>query len=145
TQIVVKMHEFSTAQAILNTILDAAKRYDSEKILQVNLEIGEFTLLNYSQLKFAIKTLSEGTIAEGVKVKIKTIKGKIKCNNCGYEGSKKVEETDHFMISFSPFTCPKCGSPNTDIIGGRETNIKDIKLKLKTAHSVNKTPFNNPC
>lgn len=126
------MHEFSTAQAILNTILDAAKSYPVEKIIQIKLEIGEFTLLNHAQLRFALKTISKGTPAEGAKILIKTLKGKIKCSDCGYEGELESLPPHSYVISFSPFQCPKCGSPDTDILGGRETNIKDIKLKLKT-------------
>jgi hydrogenase nickel incorporation protein HypA/HybF len=129
------MHEFSTAQGIMSMILSTANRYQVEKIIQINLEIGEFTLLNHYQLRFSLKTLSKGTIAERAKINIKTIKGNLKCKNCGYQGYREVKEEDHLMISFSPFTCPKCDSPNTDIIGGREINIKDIKLKLKKTNN----------
>ncbi|MHA1410123.1 MAG: hydrogenase maturation nickel metallochaperone HypA [Candidatus Odinarchaeia archaeon] len=125
------MHEFSTAEMIINTVLASASDYNVEKILQINLEIGEFTLLNHHQLRFALKTLAKGTIAEGAKITIKTIKGSIKCEKCGYEGTRQVEDIDHMMISFTPFTCPKCSSPDTVIISGREVNIKNIQLKLK--------------
>lgn len=126
------MHEFSTAQAIIDTVLEAAKKFSFEKILEINLEIGEFTLLNYSQLRFALKTLAKNTVAEDAKINIKKLRGKIKCMECGYEGniSKKLP-AEHYLSTQLLLQCPVCGSMKTDIIGGREMNIKNIKLKLK--------------
>ncbi|MEM2109351.1 MAG: hydrogenase maturation nickel metallochaperone HypA [Candidatus Odinarchaeota archaeon] len=129
----ITLHEFSTAQAIINTVMDAVKKYSFEKILEINLEIGEFTLLNYSQLRFALKTLSKDTVVEGAKIIIKTLHGALKCAECGYEGrlNKRVSKT-HYSTLLPQFQCPNCQSMKTDIIGGREMNIKNIKLKLKT-------------
>ena len=126
------MHEFSTAQAIINTVIDAVKKYSFEKILEINLEIGEFTLLNYSQLRFALKTLSKDTVVEDAKIIIKTLHGVVKCSECGYEGRLKRISKNHYSMILPQFQCPKCQSMKTDIIGGREMNIKNIKLKLKT-------------
>ncbi|WEU39910.1 MAG: hydrogenase maturation nickel metallochaperone HypA [Candidatus Odinarchaeum yellowstonii] len=128
----IKMHEFSTAQAIIDTVMEAVKKLSFEKIIEINLEIGEFTLLNYSQLRFALKTLSKNTVAEGAKINIKKLRGKIKCAECGYEGTiTKKTSTDHYLLTQILFQCPVCGSTKTDITGGREMNIKNIKLKLK--------------
>ncbi|MHA1238343.1 MAG: hydrogenase maturation nickel metallochaperone HypA [Candidatus Odinarchaeia archaeon] len=124
------MHEFSTAQAILGTVIEVATRYNASEILEVDLEIGEFTLLNPEQLNFAFKVLSEGTIAKNAKLKIFKKPGKIKCNTCGYEGNvEDLSDASHYNIFSMSFRCPKCGSTDTDILGGRETNIKNIKIK----------------
>ncbi len=126
------MHEFSTAQSIIDTVIEATKKLSIEKIIEINLEIGEFTLLNYSQLRFALKTLAKNTVAEGAKINIKKLRGKIKCLDCGYEGViRKKSSTDHYLIIQPSFQCPRCKSAKTDIVGGREMNIKNIKLKLK--------------
>lgn len=126
------MHEFSTAQAIINTVIEAVKKISFEKIIEINLEVGEFTLLNHSQLRFALRTLAKNTTAEGAKIHIKKLSGKIKCMECGYEGNINKKTTrDHYLLTQLLFQCPICGSTKTDIIHGREMNIKNIKLKLK--------------
>ena len=126
------MHEFSTAQTILNTVLTVAQEHRAIKILQVDLEIGELTFLNPEQLKFSLNILMKGTIAEGASVRIRRSRAKIRCERCGYEGATRNEDTeDHYLSFMHILQCRKCGSTTTQVIGGKDCNIKSIKVRAE--------------
>jgi len=125
------MHEFSTMQAVLESVLSAAKLHNAERVLEINLEIGELTFLNPEQLRFAFSILSEGTIAEKANLRIKRVRPRIKCANCGYEGYVKYEGPEHHSLDIPlQLKCMKCGSTKVEITRGRECNVKNLKLKL---------------
>lgn len=73
------MHEISIAGAIIDAVLDAAKKNDAKRVEEVFLEIGELTALNPDQLKFIFETISAGTEAEGARYNIEVIKPIINC------------------------------------------------------------------
>lgn len=130
-----RLHEFSTALMIIDTVIKAALENNAKKVTEINLELGELTLLNPEYLKFGLETAAEGTIAEGATIKIVIKPGVIRCQECGYEGEVKREELDgapHIpqLLSLS-LKCPSCGSNLTKIVGGRECTIKNIQIVQK--------------
>jgi len=125
------MHEFSTMQMILETVLSAAKSHKAERVLEINLEIGELTFLNPEQLRFAFSVLSENTIAKNANLHIKRIQPRIRCSRCGYEGGIKYDGPEYHVLGVPlPLQCIKCGETNVEITSGRECNIKNVKIKL---------------
>ncbi len=123
-----KVHEYSIAASILEHVLKIAEEHGSNRISKITLEIGKLTLLNPEQLKFVFEVISKGTIAEGCKIDIVEIPGEIKCNSCGYNGEVQPIETAHTNIDLLIFTCPMCGSADTEIINGKNCSIKSIEL-----------------
>jgi hydrogenase nickel incorporation protein HypA/HybF len=122
------MHEFSMAQQIFNIVMKVAKDNGVRKILEMNLEVGKLTFLNPEQLKFALKVLSEDTIAQDAKINIEIIQPEIKCNNCGYTGGISYSGPEyHTTYPIILLKCPKCGNSDIEVIRGRECNIKNIK------------------
>jgi len=128
------MHEFSMAQQIFNIVMKVAKENGVEKILEINLEVGQLTFLNPDQLKFALKVLSEDTIAKDAQIKIEIIQPEIRCNNCQYTGKISYNGPEYHAIYPVAFLkCPKCGNSDVEIIRGRECNIKNIKAIRQAA------------
>jgi len=126
------LHELSTMDMIIKSVLKAAKEKEAERILEITLEIGELTFLNPEQLKFAFKVLSEGTIIEGAKLRINIVKPRIECMECGFKGEVKYEGPQiHILTSYLPIKCPECGSFNIKFLSGRECTIKSVKLMVK--------------
>ncbi len=119
------MHEISIAGAIIDSVLDAAKKNNAKKVNQIFIEIGELTALNPDQLKFIFETITFGTVAEGSKYDIKVIKPLIKCK-CSYKGPIEFFEKLHFFLPV--IKCPQCGGTDIDIIAGRECCVKKIKI-----------------
>jgi len=128
-----RLHEFSTAVGIIETITDVAKKHNATRIQKVELIVGEFTMLNAEQLIFAFEIASEGTLAKGAEVTITEQKGQIECKDCKYKGDikKKEKNVDHLIVDLTNiFECPKCKSNNTDISGGRDIYVNNIEVEL---------------
>ena len=120
------MHEFSISSEIVKTVLDTAEKSHGKKVLSIQLEIGELTLLNVEQVTFWIHELFKGSVAEGAKVKVKTIRVRIQCESCGYKGGITRDQQDHFQHPV-PCTCSKCGSFQVKVEKGRECLLRKIQ------------------
>ncbi len=120
------MHEISIAGAIIDAVLDAARKNEAKKVEEVFIEIGELTALNPEQLKFIFETITAGTIAEGARYNIEVIKPLINCKKCEYNGPIEFFEKLHFFLPV--IKCPKCGETEIDIIAGRDCCVKKIKI-----------------
>ena len=91
------MHELSMAQAIVDTVLDAAKKNNAEEIVEVTIEIGMLTMLNPEQLTFLLDVLAEGTLLENAKIIIEDVPVEINCRNCQYTGLANTDGSDHYL------------------------------------------------
>ena len=120
------MHEFSISSEIVRTVLDTAEKNRGKRVLSIQLEIGELALLNVEQVTFWIQELFKGSIAEGAKIKAKTIKARIRCEACGYEGGNTSGQKDLFQ-HLLPLSCPKCGSIQIKVEKGRDCILKRIQ------------------
>lgn len=131
------MHELSTAVSIVDSVVRVAEANNVKKVLEINVEIGQFTFVNPEQLKFLFEIASDNTPLKNSKLNIQIIPGKLHCNDCGYSGDAISEEDQKkaHLISLIGFSakCPICNSSNTEIIGGRELNIKNIKAEVEAA------------
>jgi hydrogenase nickel incorporation protein HypA/HybF len=120
------MHEFSISNEVVRNVLDTAKKNDGKRVLSIQLEIGELAILNVEQVTFWIHELFKGTVAEGAKVKVKTIKARIRCESCGYKGGMNLDRKDPFR-HFIPYSCPKCSSFQINVEKGRECTLRRIQ------------------
>lgn len=120
------MHEISIAGAIIDSVLDAAKKNNAKNVTEVYLEIGELTALNPDQMTFIFKTITQGTVAQGACFNISIIKPSIRCKKCYYNGSIEFFEKLHFFIPV--IKCPQCDETDVDIVAGRECCVKKIKI-----------------
>jgi len=120
------MHEFSISSEIVRTVLDTAEKNHGKRVLSIQLEIGELTLLNLEQVTFWIDELFKGSVAEGARIKVKKIKARIRCKACGYKGQNSSDEKDVFQ-QFVPLSCPQCSSSQLEIEKGHECVLKRIQ------------------
>lgn len=121
------MHEFSISSEIVKNVLDTAEKNNGKRVLSVQLEIGELTLLNIEQVTFWIHELFKETVAEGAELKIKTIKARIYCKTCGYKGEVRPDQEDSFRHLALP-TCPQCSSFQIKVEKGRECILRRIQV-----------------
>ncbi len=120
------MHEFSISDEIVKNVLGAVKENKAQKVLSIQLEIGELALLNVEQVTFWIREMFKGSVAEGARVKVRTIKARIQCESCGYRGGMNLDQRDPFRHAI-PYSCPKCQSFQIDVEKGRECHLKKIQ------------------
>ncbi len=119
------MHEFSVMSQIVDSILEEAKKRNAREIEEVDLEIGDYTMLGQEQMRFAFEVLSRNTLLEGAKLNVKNRPGKVRCD-CGYEGSPAVsEDSPHKVVPI--LECPKCGG-GAKIVEGRECQLRNIRM-----------------
>ena len=120
------MHEISIAGAIIDSVLDCAKKNDAKKVEEIFIEVGELTALNPHQLKFIFETITRGTVAEGARYDIQVVRPLINCRKCSYSGNIEFFERLHFFLP--AIKCPDCGDTDVDIVAGRECCVKKIKI-----------------
>ena len=121
------MHEFSTTQRIVSTILEEAEKHNAKRVNAVHLIIGKLTFLGLEQIRFAYGLLVKNTIMEGSKLHFEEKNGIVKCNTCGYEGDLLYKEDPEYHIPSPTLSCPQCNGV-VNIVGGRECMIKNVSL-----------------
>jgi hydrogenase nickel incorporation protein HypA/HybF len=121
------MHEFSISDDIVRNVLNAVKENNGKKVLSIQLEIGELALLNVEQVTFWVQELFKGSVAEGARVKVRTIKARIKCESCGYKGAIRSNRDDSFT-HVALQTCPQCNSFQFKVEKGRECILRKIQV-----------------
>jgi hydrogenase nickel incorporation protein HypA/HybF len=122
------MHEFSFAYNIFKVAEATAIKYNAKKITEVFLEIGELTLIVPDLLRRSFEIATKGSIAEGAKLNIKILPGKIRCRECD-KISEVTLTKEAQLTGLQLFRCTHCGSNNTEIIEGKKANVKNIKIQ----------------
>jgi hydrogenase nickel incorporation protein HypA/HybF len=122
------MHEFSFAYNIFKVAEATALKYNAKRITEVILEIGELTLIVPELLQRSFDMATRGSIAEGAKLTIAILPGKIQCRDCS-KNSVVTLTKDAQLTGLQLFQCTHCGSNNTEIIEGKKANVKNIKIQ----------------
>ena len=118
------MHELSMAQAIVDTVLDAAEKNNATEVVEVTIEVGMLTMLNPEQLKFLLDVIVEDTLLADAEIIIEDVPVEIDCRSCDYTGLANTDGSDHYL---SIVKCPQCDERNVEILTGKECNVKTIK------------------
>ena len=147
------MHEWSLAQAVVESVIEAAEKKNLKKIKALELEIGSLAMLDKEIITEAIRALSEGTKLEGAEVKVIEEETKFRCRRCGtiwrfsevkgtlekeWEDTKIEDEygTQDLSIHYFPeliftmMSCPHCGSKDFEVLGSREITIKNVIVEI---------------
>jgi hydrogenase nickel incorporation protein HypA/HybF len=122
-----EMHEQSTVMRIVGSILSAAEKLNAERVTEVHLVIGEFTLLNIEQVRFLYDVIVKGTIMENSELDIEVRKGTVECSHCKYSALVSDESNPDYVVQIVKLICPKCGN-KLNITAGRECLVKNIKI-----------------
>jgi len=118
------VHELSIAQDLLKIVLEHARKHgagsgpDEPRVCKVNLKIGALTQIVPDSLTLCFKICAEGTAAQGAEVEIEACPLRLKCRQCGEES-----ETEGPF-----FLCPKCDSPDVDVLSGRELMVTSLTI-----------------
>ncbi len=113
------MHELSIVQNIIGIVARETEKSRAKRVVEVHLEIGRLSGVEFELIEFALKNLSYGSVIESARIKIDKPAGKARCNKCGNE----------FNLNDFIGSCDKCGSFNLEIIKGKELRIKSITVE----------------
>jgi hydrogenase nickel incorporation protein HypA/HybF len=131
----VSMHEWALAEAVLAAASQTAQKEGLKKVTEVRICIGEMQQIEKDILCFALSNLRPAEFAE-TKFEVERERAELKCNACGYQwlfNRKKLDKSSAEAVHFVPevahayIRCPKCASPDFEIVKGRGVWLKTIK------------------
>jgi hydrogenase nickel insertion protein HypA len=113
--------------SLVEVVLQEVEKNNAKAVEEVELEIGELTLLGKEQCLFAYQTLSNEGPLKGSKLTIKEKKAEVKCGKCNYQGPivRSDDMLDHLRLP--RFSCPECGD-KVEIVSGRDCIITNLRL-----------------
>jgi hydrogenase nickel incorporation protein HypA/HybF len=136
------MHEWALAESIITTAVETAENKKLKIISEIKIRVGELQQIEQDILEFALGEIikSQNGKLKNVKTVIETEESNLKCKNCGNKWKfkdmkEKLSDDDsesiHFIpeVTFVHTRCPKCSSPDFEIITGRGISITSIKGK----------------
>ncbi len=133
------MHEWSLAEAVVETAIDFARKNGLTKIAKIKIRMGELQQIEEDIFRYALGEIlkMKGDITRDTKIEIEEEKVLLRCRVCGYEWSGKkvfeeMEEDNKEAIHFLPevahtyMECPRCKSRDFEVIKGRGLFVDSI-------------------
>jgi len=129
------MHEWALAEAVIAAASEIAEKEGLKEIREVKIKVGELQQIELDILEFALSQLKPSKF-EHAKFNMKVAKAEFKCRVCSHKWFFKKEKMDqnvaeaiHFIpeIAHTYIKCPKCGSPDFEILEGRGVWLESIK------------------
>ncbi len=129
------MHEWALAEAIVSAASEIAERENLKEVTEIRVLVGELQQIDSEILQFA---LSEHKTAKfrNAKFSIEKAQAKLRCRVCQEQWTfdgQALDESTAEAIHFVPeaahtfINCPKCGSPDFEIIAGRGVWLESIR------------------
>jgi hydrogenase nickel incorporation protein HypA/HybF len=129
------MHEWALAEAIISAASETAEKEGLKEVTEVKIKLGELQQIEQDILDFALSQLKTAKF-KSAKFKIVKVRAKLKCRVCGFQWdfsreklNNNTAEAIHFVpeIAHSYVKCPKCGSPDFEVLEGRGVWLESIK------------------
>jgi hydrogenase nickel incorporation protein HypA/HybF len=129
------MHEWALAEAVIAAAQQITEKEKLKEIKEVTVKVGELQQIEKEILLFAVSQLKP-PIFRDTKFHLIKAKATLKCRACGTTwvfNKKKLSvdaaEAIHFVpeVAHTYIKCPKCGSPDFEIIKGRGIWLENIK------------------
>ena len=129
------MHEWALAEAILASAKEVAEKEKLKEVTEVTIKIGELQQVERDILRFALSEMKP-EIFKSAKFRILKAKTTLKCRVCGTTWQFNINKVDentaeaiHFVpeVAHSYIKCPKCSSPDFEIVSGRGVWLENIK------------------
>lgn len=112
------MHEASLAGGVLQLVEDTARREGFARLIELRLEAGQLAGVDVRALRFALDSLTPGTLLEGAQIEIDEPPGQAWCLPCGQT----------VAIAQRGDACPACGGYQLQPTGGTELRVVDMKV-----------------
>ena len=120
------MHEISIATELINQVLGLVIQHNLVKVDEVEIEVGILRQVVPEAMDMAWETISEGTSAEGSKLKLVEIAASAECRSCSCV----------FQPEIYNFLCPQCHQADIRIEIGNEIILKSLSGETMEGESV---------
>ena len=114
------MHELAVTQSILDIVVRHAEGAGAQRILAVNLVIGDLTGFVDDSIQFYFDFLSKDTPAQGARLEIDRVPARVRCHECGAEYAAPDSRL---------WSCPDCDALGGEIIAGKEFSVASIEVE----------------
>ena len=114
------MHELSIVEALIGQVQQEIDHSGATgRIVRLDLVIGRLSGVCCDSIRFALELLAPGTPLASAEVRIEEPKANCRCDRCGARS-----DIDGWL-----FDCPRCGSRETTVEGGRELLLQSIEIE----------------
>lgn len=114
------MHELPATRGMLDAALEAAGEANAERVLAIDVVIGQLTSFVDDAVQFYFDVISEDTRAEGARLRFHREPARVTCHECGH-----VHRTGPPLRP----ECPACGSMALQVEGGRDFYVQSIEVE----------------
>ncbi len=115
------MHEIGLVTGIMESVLAVARDARAERVLVVNLRIGDMREVVPEALDFAWEVFREDDpLTAEAALSVEEVHPRSRCTVCG-----TTFDHDRFHLR-----CPACGSADTELVRGREFEIISIEADI---------------
>ncbi len=104
------MHEYGLIQDVVQLVLQRSPPEGGRRVASVRIEVGEFLVASRESLETAYEVLTRGTALEGSRLEVSEVRGRARCEACGFEGSG-ADLGDGLCEPPTVLLCPTCGAP----------------------------------
>lgn len=104
------MHEMSVAIALLERVIEEARKGGLRNVSQVKVELGALQSIEPQLLGEAFGAAAQGSLAEGARLDFELGQARALCLACGHS----------FQPSYRDYCCPACGKAELKVEAGRE-------------------------
>ncbi len=113
------MHETAIVAALIDQVEEQVRQSGLQgPVLRVEISIGRLSGVCPHSVRFAFEFLAAGTVVEGATLAIDEPRACCRCLACGAET----------VIDEIAVQCPRCGSDEVRIEGGRALMLQTIEL-----------------
>ena len=113
------IHELSVCDGIFEVLEAQATARHFKNVKTVRLELGELAGIEPDTLRFCFDVVREGSLADEAQLEIIEVPGEVRCSSCG-----------NSISAYHGFAaCPKCGSRQLSITGGKHLRIKELEVE----------------
>ena len=117
------MHELPVTKRILEIVIQHAAANGAERVVAVNLEIGDLCDMEPEWLQKYFDHLSKGSIAEGAELRAERKPASFRCDACGHVFTVRFREVERVV-------CTECESKEgIKILSGSQYFIRDIAIQ----------------
>jgi hydrogenase nickel incorporation protein HypA/HybF len=114
------MHELSIAMSIVELAEEESVRHGGVRITAVHLRLGALAGVVKDALLNSYEMACENTPLAGSRLVIQEVPGVIHCGQCN---------TNITAAALEWFRCPRCGSPGSGIVQGKELEVVSLEVE----------------
>jgi hydrogenase nickel incorporation protein HypA/HybF len=113
------MHELSVTESILEIALRHAEKAKAQRILGLNIVIGQLASIVDDSVQFYWDMIAKDTMAEGAQLRFERIAAELECENC----------CTRYPLDGKDLACPNCQGTKIKIVSGKEFYIASIDVE----------------